>query len=78
MYFYNPIVVRRNEVLESYFSDLATVAYLLENESFSLESLLLESLSNSARYEQMSNAARRAVMQSTWNNLVSGVINLIK
>nr|WP_315463738.1 glycosyltransferase [uncultured Rhodoferax sp.] len=78
MYFHNPIVVRPNESLNSYFSNLTTVAHIVEEGGPSMESLLAESLTNSARYQGMSDAAHKAVESSTWNNFTAELIGLFK
>ena len=78
MYFHNPIVVRPNESLNGYFSSLTTVAHILEEDGPSLESILVESLTDSARYQQMSDAAWKAVEFSTWNNFTNELIGLLK
>ena len=78
MYFHNPIVVRPNESLNSFFSDLNKVAHILEETGPTLESILLDSLSDLAGYQQMSNAARKAVESSTWNNFTTELIGLLK
>ncbi len=78
MYFHNPIVVRPNECLASYFSNVSTVAYVLEEDGPNLEALLFSSLSDDSRYKQMSDAARKAVESSTWENLTTNLIGLLK
>jgi len=78
MYFYNPIVARPNESLNSYFSNLTTVAHLVEEGGPNLEAILSESLTDSVRYQQMSDAARKAVESSTWNNFTTKLIELLK
>jgi len=78
MYFHTPIVVRPNESLSSYFSNLSTVAHVLEEGGANLDSLLAKSLTDSAQYQQMSNAARKAVESSTWNNFTTKLIELLK
>ncbi len=78
MYFHNPIVVRPNESLNSFFSNLNKVAHILEETGPTLESILLDSLSDLAGYQQMSNAARKAVESSTWNNFTTELIGLLK
>jgi len=78
MYFHSPILVRPNESLSSYFLNLTTVAYILEEDGPSLESLLEGSLEDSARYEQKSDAARKAVESSNWDNFTTELIRLIK
>jgi glycosyltransferase involved in cell wall biosynthesis len=78
MYFHNPIVVRSNESLNSYFSNLMNIAYIVEEGGPSLESKLLDSLTDSARYQQMSDEARKAVESSTWNNFTTELIGLFK
>jgi len=77
MYFHNPIVARPNESLNSYFQNLTTVAHLVQEDGASLESLLIESLTDSARYQQMSDAARKAVESSTWSNFTTELIRLL-
>lgn len=76
MYFHNPIVVRPNESLKAYFTNLTAVAYLLEKDGESLESILLESFGDDARYQQMSDAARRAVDSSTWCAFTQRLVSL--
>jgi len=78
MYFHNPIVVRPNESLNSYFLNLRTVAHIIEEGGPSLEAILTESLTGSARYKEMSDAARQAVESSTWNNFTTELIGLLK
>lgn len=78
MYFHNPIVVRPNESLNSYFLNLTTVANIVEEGGPSLEAILTESLTDSARYKKMSDAARKAVESSTWNNFTTELIGLLK
>lgn len=78
MYFHNPIVVRRNESLNSYFSSLTTVALVLEEKGPTLESLLIESLTDSVKYMKISDAAKSAVEASTWSNFTSSLIGLLK
>ena len=78
MYFHNPIVVRPNESLSSYFSNLTTVAHIVEEGGADLEATLLESLTDGARYQQMSDAARKAVESSTWNNFTTELIRIFK
>jgi len=77
MYFHNPIVVRPNETLRSYFSNLPAVGYILEEDEPSLESMLVESLVDTARYQQMSDAARKSVESSTWNSFTNKLIGLL-
>ncbi len=78
MYFHNPIVVRPNESLNSYFSNLTTVAHIVEEGGPDLEAMLVESLADGSRYQQMSDAAREAVESSTWNNFTTELIGLLK
>jgi len=77
MYFHNPIVVQSNESLRSYFSNLTAVGFILEKEGPSLESILVESLNDTARYQQMSDAARKSVESSTWNSFTNKLIGLL-
>ena len=77
MYFHNPIVVRPNESLSSYFSNLTTVAHIVDEGGPNLESVLSESLTDTARYQQMSGAARKAVESSTWNDFTDKLIGLL-
>ena len=78
MYFYNPIVVRPNESLSSYFPNLKELAYILEEGGVSLVALLLRSFSDGARYQSMSKVSRQSVEASTWSNFTDGVIRLFK
>jgi len=78
MYFHNPIVARPNESLNSYFSNLTTVAHIVEEGGPSLESILVDSLTDRARYQQMSDAAREAVESSTWDNFTTEFIGLLR
>lgn len=78
MYFHNPIVARPNECLDSYFSDLKTVAHILEEGGPNLEFVLAESMTDGTRYQSMSDAARSAVKSSTWNNFTDELIGLLK
>jgi glycosyltransferase involved in cell wall biosynthesis len=78
MYFHNPIVVRPNESLNSYFSNLTTVAHIVEEGGPNLEAILTESLTGSARYKKMSDEARKVAESSTWNNFTTELIGLLK
>ena len=78
MYFYNPIVVRRNETLSSYFSDLTAVAHIFEEDGPSLESILIENLGDNSRHVRMSDAARKVVESSTWSNFTTELMELFK
>lgn len=78
MYFHNPIVVRANESLASYFPKLKDLAYLLEEGGASLEDLLLESLSDKVRYQSMSEVSRQSVETSTWSNFTENLVQLFK
>jgi len=78
MYFYNPILVRPNESLNSFFPDLTSVAHILKEGETNLESLLVECLTDNIRYQKMSDAARSAVKLLTWDNFTSGLIGLLK
>ena len=78
MYFHNPIVVRPNESLSSYFPNLKELAYILEEGGASLVALLLRSFSDGARYQSMSKVSRQSVEASTWSNFTDGVIRLFK
>jgi glycosyltransferase involved in cell wall biosynthesis len=78
MYFHNPIVVRSNESLTSYFSNLTSVAHILEEDTANLEFILFESIADCSRYQKFSDAARKAVESSTWNNFTSELIKLLK
>lgn len=77
MYFYTPIVVRPNEMLSTYFSDLSQVADIVMPEGPGLDSILIESLRNNQRHERMSQAARLAVESSTWKNFMDKLEGLI-
>ena len=78
MYFYNPIVVKENDCLTGYFSDLQSVAYILGDDTQSLESLLIQGLANDRDYQEKSIAAHNAVMSSTWDNFTAKLIGLLK
>lgn len=78
MYFHNPIVVRPNESLSSYFPNLNELAYLLEEGGASLEEILFESLLDGARYQRMSEVSRQSVESSTWSNFTENLIRLFK
>lgn len=78
MYFHNPILVRPNESLNSYFPDLTSVAHILKEGETNLESLLVECLTDNIRHQKMSDAARSAVESSTWENFTSRLIRLFK
>ena len=78
MYFHNPIVVRPNESLSNYFTNLTAVAYLVEEGGLGLSSLLAETLTDSDRYQKMSDAARKAVESSTWNNFMTEFSALLR
>ncbi len=76
MYFHNPIVVRNNESVRSYFSNLTSVAHILEEDGPSLELLIMEGLADHVKYQKMSDAARETVETSTWNNFTTNLISL--
>jgi glycosyltransferase involved in cell wall biosynthesis len=78
MYFHNPIVVRPNESLNSYFSNLTSFAHIVEEGGPDLEAILAESLTDNVRYQKMFDAARKAVESSTWNNFTTKLIGLLK
>lgn len=78
MYFHNPIVVRPNESLNSYFPNLKDVAYILEEGGPNLEVMLAESISDGARYKCMSEASRRSVESSNWSNFTEKLTGLFK
>ena len=78
MYFHNPIVVRPNESLSSYFSNLAAIAYVLEDAGPSLEDILFGSLTETEEYQQMSSASRKSVESSTWDNFTDEIIGLLR
>jgi glycosyltransferase involved in cell wall biosynthesis len=77
MYFHNPIVVRPNESLSSYFPNLKALAYLLE-EGGVLEEILLTSFSDEARYQSMSEVSHKSVDSSTWSNFTENLIQIFK
>jgi len=76
MYFYNPIIVRPNESLISYFPNLMNFSYVLEGEGSNLEGLIIKSLSEAHRYEEMCMSARRESESYTWDNFIDKVIGL--
>ncbi len=78
MYFHNPIVVRLNESLPSYFPNLKDLAYIVEGGGMSLEEIILDGFSNGTRYRAMSKASRQSVESSTWSNFTDNIIRLIK
>ena len=78
MYFYNPIAVRSNESLNSYFPNLTTFAHIVNEDELSLESILADCLSDFSKYQQMSDNARKAVESSTWNNFTNKLIGLLQ
>jgi glycosyltransferase involved in cell wall biosynthesis len=78
MYFYTPILVRPNESLSSYFPNLKQLAYVLEDREVSLDSLLLESFSDSENYQAMSELSHNSVKSSTWSHFTENMIQLIR
>jgi len=78
MYFYTPILVRPNESLNSYFPNLREVAYLLEDGEARLESVLVESFSDSKKYQAMSDLSHNSVKLSTWSYFTDNMIQLIR
>ena len=78
MYFYTPILVRPNESLGSYFPNLRQLAYVLEDGEVRLESLLLESFSDSEKYQAMSELSHSSVKSSTWSHFTENIIQLIR
>ena len=78
MYFHNPVIVRPNESLSSYFTNLSSFAYMLEDTGPSLETILAQSLNECERYMQMSESSWKSVKTSTWNELTSKLLDLLK
>jgi glycosyltransferase involved in cell wall biosynthesis len=78
MYFYNPIIIRPNDIVNDYFTNLENFAYLLDGNVLMLESIIIESVSNIARYQKMSDVAHKTVKSSTWNNFTNELINIIR
>jgi glycosyltransferase involved in cell wall biosynthesis len=78
MYFYTPIVVRPNESLISYFTDISDFAYILNDEKTRLESILKRSLTDNEDYIKRSATARSAVKDSTWNNFTTSLVSLFQ
>jgi glycosyltransferase involved in cell wall biosynthesis len=76
MYFHNPIVVRPNEILVSYFENMTALGYTLEGDQSSLESILIDSLVDETKYQLMSDTARKAVESLTWNSFTRKLIGL--
>jgi len=76
MYFYNPIVVRLNESLSSYFPNLKELAHVIEEGEGNLEAILLESFSDATRYKKMSEVSRQSVESSTWGNFTENITRL--
>jgi len=77
MYFHNPIVVKTNETLISYFPSLDSFAHMYDESKTSLEAILVESFSNDYEYQKLSDAAKKAVESSTWNNFTNELIKII-
>ena len=78
MYFHTPILVRPNDILSSYFSNLKNAGYILVEDGPDLKSLLAKSLIDDVSYQQMSDAARKAAESSTWSNFTTELVALIK
>jgi glycosyltransferase involved in cell wall biosynthesis len=78
MYFSNPIVVRLNEGLQGYFTNLRDLAYLVEDDGLSLEQAILNSFMDRDAYQSKSKASRHAVESSTWSHFVENVILLTR
>jgi len=78
MYFQNPIMVRPNESLSAYFLNLSSFAYLLEDGGPMLETMLAQSFVESDQYVQMSDASRKSVETSTWNEFTTKLVELFK
>ena len=78
MYFQNPIMVRPNESLSAYFSNLSSFAYLLVDEGPKLETMLAQSFVDCERYMQMSDTSRKSVESSTWNEFTTKLADLLK
>ena len=78
MYFYTPILVRSNESLSSYFSNLKQLAYVLEDGEVRLESLLIESFLDSEKYQAKSELSHNSVKSSTWSHFTENMIQLIR
>ena len=78
MYFHNPIVVRTNDILQGYFPNLKDVAHIVDSEGRTLEAILTDILTDSVRYQQMSEAARAAVEFSTWQNFTGRLTKLFQ
>jgi len=78
MYFRNPIMVRPNESLSAYFSNLDSFAYLLQDDGPILETMLAQCFVDSDQYVQMSDASRKSVETSTWNEFTNKLVELFK
>lgn len=78
MYFGNPIVVRPNESISSFFANLNDVCYLWDEDKIRLDVLLKCSFSNPREYQRMSEAARLSVKFSTWDKFTDKLVGLIK
>lgn len=78
MHFGNPIVVRSNEALDSYFGNLSEVAYIYDEHQSSLQDLLQVGFDNKTSYQKMSANARRSVESSTWKDFTDKLSELIE
>ena len=78
LFFYTPIIVRKNDMLINYFDNLEDVAYLLKDGNNSLDELIIDSFINLDRYKLMTEAASRSVEPYTWKNFTDKLIKLIK
>ena len=78
MYFYTPILVRPNGSLNSYFPNLNQLAYVLEDREVRLESLLIDSFSDSEKYQSMSELSHSSVKSFTWSHFTENMIKLIR
>jgi glycosyltransferase involved in cell wall biosynthesis len=78
LYFHNPIAVRLNEGLESYFDCLQDIAYVIGEGGLSLEKAILASLLDVEDYQRKSKASYHSVESSSWSQFIENVTLLFK
>jgi glycosyltransferase involved in cell wall biosynthesis len=78
MYFHNPIVVRPNESLSSYFPNLNDFSYILAGGEENLTELLLEGFSDEKKYRLLSEISSQSVQSSTWGNFTEKMLTLLE
>ena len=78
MYFYTPVVVRQNDILESYFPDLPDLSYIVYEGERNLAAIILNSILDEERYKSKSRACRQSSDPSSWDNFIKNFIELLK